>query len=86
MFRQTVWAKYTVFYVKGVGKYDSALNSKDYDNFFKNMLSFKSENDDALWCLFKDLYIVIREQIFNFWHVRNGKYQQCTSFAMSGCP
>lgn len=34
MFRQTVWAKYTVFYVKGDGKYDYALNSKGYDNFF----------------------------------------------------
>jgi len=86
MFRQTVWTKYTVFDVKGAGKYDHALNSKGYDKFFKNMFSLKSENDDALWCLLKDLYVIIREQIFNVWHVRNGKYQKCMSFAMSGCP
>lgn len=76
----------TVFYVKEAGKFDYALNSKGYDNSFKNMLSFKSENDDALWCLLKVLYVIIQKQIFNFWHVRNGKYHECTSFAMSGCP
>jgi hypothetical protein len=73
------------FYVKGGGKYDYALNSMGYDKFSKNMLSFKSENDDALWCLLKDLCVIIREHIFNFWHVRNGKYQKCVSFAMSVC-
>jgi len=62
------------------------LNSKGYDKFSKNMLSFKSENDDALWCLLKHLCVIMREQIFNIWHFRNVKYQKCVSFAMSVCP
>lgn len=74
------------FYVKGGGKYDYALNSKGYDKFSKNMLSFKSEKDEALWCLLKDLCVIMQGQIFNFWHVRNVKYQKCVSFAMSVRP
>jgi hypothetical protein len=55
MIRQTVWAEFTVFYVKWGGKYnDYALNSKGYDEVSKNMLSFKPETDDALWRLLKD--------------------------------
>ena len=50
------------------------------------MLSFKSENDDALWCLLKHLCVIMREQIFNIWHFRNVKYQKCVSFAMFVCP
>jgi hypothetical protein len=81
-------AKYTAFYfnVKGGGKYNYALNSKGYDKFSKQMLSFKSENDDALWRFLQDLCAIMREQIFNFWHAGNGKYQKCVSFAMSVCP
>ena len=80
-----MWEKYTAFYfnVKGGGKCDYALNSTGYDKFSKRTLSFKSRNDNALWCLFflQDLCVIIREKVFNFWHVRNGKYQKCLSFA-----
>jgi hypothetical protein len=53
--------------------------------FSKHTLGFKSEDDHALWCLLKDLCVTIREQIFNFWHVRNGKYQKCVCVIYPVC-